>query len=80
MQMRAAGVGFDNDWITSTDEQNTLLIPLFPAWPDNDYDKDTATTIAINARTVTMAKIAVSATSTNISKELSASVKIYHRR
>ena len=44
MQMSAAGVGFDNDWITSTDEQNTLLIPLFPAWPDNDYDKDRATT------------------------------------
>ena len=80
MQMRTAGVGFDNDWITSRDEQSTFLIPLFPAWPDNDYDKDTATTITNNARTSTMAKITVSATSTNISKELSASVKIYHRR
>ena len=78
MQMSAAGVGFDNDQITSTDEQNTFLIPLFLAWPDKDYDKDTATTITNNVRTITMAKITVS--STNISKELSASVKIYHRR
>ena len=31
MQMRTAGVGFDNDWITSRDEQSTFLIPLFPA-------------------------------------------------
>ena len=31
MQMSAAGVGFDNDQITSTDELNTFLIPLFPA-------------------------------------------------
>ena len=60
MQMRAAGVGFDNDQITSTDEQNTFLIPLFPAWPDNDYDKDTAaTTITNNARTIREAFIYV---------------------